>query len=103
MTEQLRTILVDDEKHSLESLEIEITRHCPELTIIDSCKGAKAGIDSIRSNRPDLVLLDIDMPVMNGFELLKEVQDIPFDVIFCHRIRRVRSSRYQGQCPRLPA
>ena len=78
----LNAILIDDELLSLESLEIEITQNCPDVAIIDRCKGAKAGISSIEKLKPDLIFLDIDMPVMNGFELLEEVKHIPFDVIF---------------------
>lgn len=78
----LNTLLIDDEKHSLESLEIEIKRHCPELNVLELCKGARSGIAAIHKHKPDLVFLDIDMPVMNGFELLKEVRGEQFDVIF---------------------
>jgi len=78
----LRTILIDDESHSLESLEFGLRKHCPEIDIIAKSKGAQMGVDAIRSHKPDLVFLDIDMPVMNGFELLEEVREIPFDVIF---------------------
>ena len=82
MTDTLTTVLIDDERHSLESLEILVNKHCPDLNILSSCKGALAGIDAIRTHKPNLVFLDIDMPVMNGFELLNEVRNIPFDVIF---------------------
>lgn len=82
MKNMLNTILIDDEKHSLESLSIEISRHCPEINIIEICKGARSGLRAIREHNPDLIFLDIDMPVMNGFELLEEVRDATFDVIF---------------------
>jgi len=78
----LNTLLIDDEKHSLESLEIEISRNCPELNIIELCKGPRAGITAIRKHKPDLIFLDIDMPIMNGFDMLNEVKDESFDVIF---------------------
>jgi two-component system LytT family response regulator len=82
MTDQLTTILIDDERHSLDSLDIMIKKHCPALNVLELCRGAKAGIEAIRTHKPDFVFLDIDMPIMNGFELLNEVRDIPFDVIF---------------------
>lgn len=78
----LKTILIDDEKHSLESLQLELASNCPQVSVIDLCKGAEAGIRSIIENQPDLIFLDIDMPVMNGFELLEKVRHIPFEVIF---------------------
>ncbi len=78
----LRAVLIDDEKNSLESLEIEIIDNCPGVTIVELCNGAKAGIASIIKNEPDLIFLDIDMPVMNGFEMLEHVKHIPFEIIF---------------------
>jgi two-component system LytT family response regulator len=78
----LRAILIDDEILSLESLEMELQSHCPDVEIIEICKGAKAGKEAIVQHHPDLVFLDLEMPGQNGFELLEEVKYIPFDVIF---------------------
>lgn len=78
----LKTILIDDEINSLESLEIELHKHCPEVEVVAKYKQAAAGIKGIRTIQPDLIFLDIEMPGMSGFELLKEVRDIPFEVIF---------------------
>ena len=78
----LRTVLIDDETHSLESLQIEIENNCPELAVLELCRGAEHGIQAIRRHEPDLVFLDIDMPKMNGFEMLEHVADCSFDVIF---------------------
>lgn len=78
----IRALLIDDEKHSLESLQIELGQHCPEVEVVDACKGSKAGLQGILTHKPDLIFLDIEMPGMNGFELLDKVRDIPIDVIF---------------------
>lgn len=78
----LRTILIDDEIHSLESLCLDLKKYCPGVEIVDSCKGAKAGLEGILKHEPDLVFLDIEMPGMSGFELLQQVGHRDFDVIF---------------------
>jgi two-component system LytT family response regulator len=78
----LRAILIDDEKSSLQSLEFEIKEYCPEVNIVASCKSPEEGIKSIQSEKPDLIFLDIEMPGMNGFELLQSLDSIAFDVIF---------------------
>lgn len=82
MEPRIRTLLIDDETHSLDSLQIEIAQHCPELEILELCKGAKAGIEAVRKHDPDLIFLDIDMPAMNGFEMLEHLQGGKFEVIF---------------------
>ena len=78
----IRAILIDDEAHSLDSLEIELGMHCPEVEVVEKCKGAQAGIQSIYNKNPDLIFLDIEMPGMNGFQLLEEVRQQDFEVIF---------------------
>ena len=99
----LNTILIDDEKNSLDSLRIEIERHCPELNVLAACKGARAGVEAIRQHHPDLIFLDIDMPVMNGFQLLEEVRDISFDVIFATAYDEYAVRAIKGQCHGLSA
>ena len=71
----LRSVLIDDEKHSLVSLEMELQTHCPQVEVVATCKGAKAGVEGILEHTPDLVFLDIDMPWKNGFQLLEEVAE----------------------------
>lgn len=78
----IKAILVDDEVHCLETLTILLKEYCPQVIIIDQCKSAKKALESIQKNKPDLVFLDIEMPAMNGFEMLKEFHEIPFAIIF---------------------
>lgn len=88
---------MDDEKHGLETLQILLTDYCPEVQIVDRCLSAKKALEAIHGLKPDLVFLDIEMPVMNGFELLEQFEDIPFHVIFTtsydqYAIRAIRFS-----------
>jgi two-component system LytT family response regulator len=78
----INAVLIDDEKHCLETLSMMLTRHCKEVVILEECRSAKKGLESINKHRPDLVFLDIEMPMMNGFELLEQFTTIPFAVIF---------------------
>ncbi|HLK31173.1 MAG TPA: LytTR family DNA-binding domain-containing protein [Puia sp.] len=78
----IKAILVDDELHCLDTLSILIADYCPEVQVTDRCISAKKGLDAIEKSKPDIVFLDIEMPVMNGFELLEEFKEIPFSVIF---------------------
>jgi len=78
----IRSIIIDDELHCLESLSLLINEFCPEIQLLDQCLSAKKGLESIERFKPDLVFLDIEMPVMNGFELLEQLSSISFAVIF---------------------
>jgi len=78
----IKAILIDDEVHCLETLSILLKEYCPQVTIGDQCRSAKKGLESIGKIKPDLVFLDIEMPAMNGFELLEQFTEIPFAVIF---------------------
>jgi two-component system LytT family response regulator len=78
----LKAILIDDEIHSLESLALLLEDFCPDVQILSKCRSAKEGLAAIRNENPDLVFLDIEMPNMNGFEMLEQLNKIPFAVIF---------------------
>ncbi len=78
----IKAIAVDDELHCLQALDILISEYCPQVRLIDMCSSVKQAISSIEKNTPDLVFLDIEMPVSNGFDLLDHFNIIPFSVIF---------------------
>lgn len=78
----INAILIDDEAHCRESLFIQLTKYCPEVTLLAACTSAAEGLKAIEQFHPDVVFLDIEMPHMNGFELLQQFTGIPFEVIF---------------------
>jgi len=78
----LKAILVDDEESSLSSLKEKILRHCPQVKIIAVCDSGQRAIQAIDSLEPDLVFLDIEMPVMNGFLMLQHLEYKNFELVF---------------------
>jgi two-component system LytT family response regulator len=78
----IKAILVDDEVHCLDTLNIILHDYCPEVQVMAQCMSAKKGLEAIAKHKPDLVFLDIEMPIMNGFEMLEQFDAIPFAVIF---------------------
>lgn len=82
MKKKLETILVDDEGVSLRSLRYELEKYCPNVEIVDELTDPVMAIESIKEHDPDLVFLDIEMPRINGFDLLQSFSSINFDVIF---------------------
>lgn len=78
----IKSILIDDEVHCLDTLNILLSDYCPEIQVLEKCMSAKQGLIAIQKLQPELVFLDIEMPSMNGFELLEHFSTIPFSVIF---------------------
>jgi two-component system LytT family response regulator len=78
----IRSIIIDDEQHCVKALLTDLQQHCPSIEVLDSCYSAKEGIMAIKKNQPDLVFLDVEMPWMNGFEMLEVLGDVNFSIIF---------------------
>lgn len=79
----VRCILIDDEANALEMMEWLMKTYCPQAEIIAMCNTAEQGIEAIRMYKPDVVFLDIEMPRMNGFDMLEQVKDLSFEIVFC--------------------
>jgi len=78
----IRCVLVDDESDSLEVMEMLLKTYCPQVKIEAVCNNAEQGIDAINLYRPDVVFLDIEMPNMNGFDMLGKFDKLFFDLVF---------------------
>lgn len=78
----MTTIIIDDEEHCRDVLHLLLTRYCPELQVVAVCAGSEEGLKAIAKFQPQLVFLDVEMPGMNGFELLEELGRPNFSVIF---------------------
>ncbi|MDX2245833.1 MAG: LytTR family DNA-binding domain-containing protein [Bacteroidia bacterium] len=78
----IETILIDDEADGREALKLAIERYCPDITLLGEYATPEAGLEAIKTLRPDLVFLDVQMPGMSGFDLLQKVSPVTFEVIF---------------------
>ena len=78
----LKAIIVDDETDCSESLGILLEKYCPEVEVAAICNSGAAALKEITMQKPQLVFLDIEMPHMNGFELIEKLQVINFELIF---------------------
>ena len=79
----INAIIIDDEAHCITALRHDLNMFCPEVAIAGTCQSGKEGIAAIKRLQPNLVFLDIEMPVMNGFEMLKAIgEERDFQVIF---------------------
>lgn len=78
----MRTIIVDDEKHSRDALLIMLERYCPQVTVQAVCSNGADAITAINELQPQLIFLDVEMPGMDGFEVLEACHHHDFVVIF---------------------
>jgi len=78
----IKTILVDDEPRGLTSLQKLLQINCPEVDVIALCNSAEEAKEKIVELKPQLIFLDIAMPGKTGFDLLRELGQINFEIIF---------------------
>lgn len=79
---KIKTILVDDEPRGLTSLQKLLQMNCEEVDVISCCSSAAEAAEQISHSHPQLVFLDIAMPEKNGFEFLRNLPAIDFEIIF---------------------
>lgn len=79
---RIRSIIIDDETANREILSGLLGELCPSIEVIGMAESAAAGYQLIMELQPELVFLDVRMPVQNGFDLLRMFEDIPFQVVF---------------------
>jgi len=78
----ISSIIIDDEQHCIDSLATDLSKYCVNVDVVAKCNSAKEGILAIRKLRPRLIFLDVEMPWMNGFEMLEMLEHIDFCIIF---------------------
>jgi len=79
---KLKAIIVDDELNAIKILKITLAKYCPDIEIINSTQSPDEAITIINKSDFDILFLDIQMPKLTGFQLLKKLEVIDFDVIF---------------------
>jgi two-component system, LytTR family, response regulator len=78
----ITAVLIDDEKHNIDNLRQLLHAYCSQVEVIGDALNAEEGKTIILKDQPALVFLDIQMPHKTGFDLLKELNNPDFEVIF---------------------
>jgi len=78
----IKAIIVDDEPNCCKTLSLLLNRYCPAVQVTGSYSNGIEALQAINTSSPDLVFLDIQMPRMNGFEMLEKLKTISFHLIF---------------------
>ena len=78
----MRTILVDDEHDGIRTLKKLLELNCPEVEIVATCSNVAEALQKLEEMKPELVFLDVRMPGKTGLDMLAELSEIDFEVIF---------------------
>jgi len=76
----IKTIIIDDEPLA-RGIVAEYLQHYPDIKVVQECGDGFEGVKAIAEHKPDLIFLDVQMPKINGFEMLELLDNAP-DVIF---------------------
>lgn len=78
----MKTLIIDNEPHLRQGLRELLLAFCTGISLIDEAAGVKDGIGKINSFHPDIVFLDVEMDDGTGFDLLKQLPEHHFQLIF---------------------
>src|ERR1041384_7897741 len=78
----MKAIIVEDELSCGKILSALLERHHPNIEVVRICRNGLEGLEAINAILPDIVFLDVEMPKMNGFEMLEQLPSINFHLIF---------------------
>jgi two-component system LytT family response regulator len=95
----LRAVIIDDEVAGINALQLLIDKHVNQVRIIGSTTLGQQGISMIEDYKPEIVFLDISMPGMNGFALLKQLRYKKFNLVFTtahqeYAIQAIKNNAY---------
>ena len=78
----ITAVIIDDEANGRLVLREKLKLFCPEVEVLGEAENGKTGLDIIRQYHPELIFLDVEMPEMNGFELLNQLNERTGHIIF---------------------
>jgi two-component system, LytTR family, response regulator len=78
----LRVVIVEDEIHSRETLKNLLQEFCEGVEIVGMAGDVPTAVDVIRKENPDLLFLDVELQSGTGFDVLEQLPDIHFDIVF---------------------
>lgn len=76
----LNTLLIDDESLAISRLRRLLDKHCDTFNVIGDATNGAEGLALIEAQQPDVIFLDIEMPLLNGFEMLSRLTIMPMVV-----------------------
>ena len=94
MSKILKALIVDDENSSRNVLREYVRKYCADVNVVGEADSVSSALPLIREHNPDILFLDVEMPELNGFELLERLPEIPnLNIIFVHLLKLWMSFR----------
>jgi len=78
----IKVLVIDDEVQARRAIVNMLAFYCKDILVVGEAENVSCGLIAIRKLEPDLVLLDVEMPDGSGFDLLNQLQEIDFSLIF---------------------
>ncbi len=78
----MKVLVIDNEPNLRTAIKALLNAFCPEITVIEEADGVRNGLQKIKTFHPDIVLLDVEMDDGSGFDLMKQVSQPSFQLIF---------------------
>ena len=78
----MRTVIIDDEENARQTIIKMISQECDDVQIAAEAGDIKSGLEVINKYKPEIVLLDIQLPDGTGFDLLSKLENYDFKLIF---------------------
>lgn len=94
----LKTIIIDDESGGRQMMRRLLEKYCSNVQVVALADSAEAGKKMIEEHHPDLVFLDIEMPHRSGFEMLEEMKNRDFNIVFvsAHEKYAMKAIKYSA-------
>ena len=94
----LRAIIIDDEQHAIQSLAGLLALYCPSVKVVGFSDNVEEGMALIHQQKPGLVFLDVHIGEKTGFELLEQLKEAHFQLIFTtgHSEYAIKAFRYNA-------
>ncbi len=93
----IRAIIIDDQQNCIDDLSLLLKTHCPEVSIMATAQSGNEGVSILKKLQPQLVFLDVEMQDMTGFDMLQQLSETNFHVVFTtafdkYAIQAIRSN-----------
>ncbi len=95
---KITALIVDDDEFCCFQMQDLLSRYCKGIEVLDTCTSAAEALVKIQQLKPQLVFLDVEMPGMNGFEMVRKLPAVNFEIIFttAHEHYAIRAIRFSA-------